>query len=143
MNHQDTTTPSDERMVVIPVSADLDLIASRTVASIFEVHKELGPGLLESVYECCLLNELHRRGLNVEAQVPLPIIYKDCKIDAGLRLDLLIESELVVELKAVESLLDVHTAQMLTYLKLSRRRLGLLVNFNVPLNKHGIRRIAL
>ena len=143
MNHQDTKTPSEERTLVIPVSADLDLIASKTVASIFEVHTELGPGLLESVYECCLLNELHRRGLTVEAQVPLPIIYKDCKIDAGLRLDLLIEDELVVELKAVETLLDVHTAQMLTYLKLSKRRLGLLVNFNVPLIKHGIRRIAL
>jgi GxxExxY protein len=128
---------------ISPVSVELDRIASTTVSSIFEVHKELGPGLLESVYECCLIHELHRRGLDVKAQVPVPIVYKDCKLDAGLRLDLLIENELIVELKAIDALNEVHMAQMLTYLKLFKRRLGLLVNFNVPLIKHGIKRIAL
>jgi GxxExxY protein len=126
-----------------PASPELDRLASITVSSIFEVHRELGPGLLESVYEYCLLNELHRRGLEVRCQVVLPIIYKNSRIDGGLRLDMLVEDQLVVELKAVESLLDVHTAQMLTYLKLSHRQLGLLVNFNVPLIKHGIKRIIL
>jgi GxxExxY protein len=126
-----------------PISVELDRIASITVTSIFEVHKTLGPGLLESVYAYCLIHELRSRGLHVEAQVPLPIYYKDVRLDAGLRLDLLVEHELIVELKAIESIGDVHMAQLLTYLKLSNKRLGFLVNFNVPLIKQGIKRVAL
>jgi GxxExxY protein len=126
-----------------PVSVELDRVASATVSAIFDVHKHLGPGLLESVYEHCLIYELRSRGLLVQWQVPVPVVYKGTRIDAGLRLDLLVENELIVELKAIESLQDVHLAQMLTYLKLAGKELGLLVNFNVPLIKQGIRRVVL
>ena len=125
------------------MSVELDRIASAAVSAIFEVHKELGPGLLESVYEYCLLKELGNRNINVRSQVALPIFYKGSRIDAGLRLDLLVENELIVELKAIDNLQDVHTAQMLTYLELARKELGLLVNFNVPLIKQGIKRVIL
>ena len=107
------------------------------------MHKALGPGLLESVYEVCLLHELNKRGVKVERQVSLPVVYDNLRLDAGLRLDLVVEKRVIVELKAVEVLLPVHTAQLLTYLKLSGYRLGLLVNFNSATIKHGIKRIAL
>jgi GxxExxY protein len=107
------------------------------------VHTALGPGLLESVYEVCLWHELHKRGLKTERQVLLPVVYDNLRLDAGLRLDLVVEKRVVVELKAVEVLLPVHKAQLPTYLKLSGYRLGLLVNFNSALIKHGIQRIAL
>lgn len=103
----------------------------------------LGPGLLDSVYETCLVHELRSRNLTVERQVAVPVIYDDLRLDAGLRLDLLVESQVVVELKAVEKMLAVFDAQVLTYLKLSRHRLGLLINFNVPRIKDGIRRLIL
>ena len=121
----------------------LEGVAKEVVDAAFKVHSALGPGLLESVYEICVVHELHRRGLRAERQVVLPIEYDGLKLDAGLRLDLEVEDQLVVELKAVESLLPIHTAQMMTYLKLSDRRLGLLINFNVPLIKDGIKRIIL
>ncbi len=126
-----------------PIDADLDMLASKTVPAIFEVHKQLGPGLLESVYERCLVYELELRGLRVQRQVPLPIVYKKIRFDEGLRLDLLIGGKLVVELKTVQSLEAIHMTQILTYLKLSRKRLGLLVNFNVSLIKDGIKRVVL
>ncbi len=107
------------------------------------MHSALGPGLLESVYEVCLLHELQKRTLKAERQVLLPVVYDNLRLDAGLRLDLLVEDRVVVELKAVETLLPVHKAQVLTYLKLSGYRLGLLVNFNTALIKQGIQRIAL
>jgi len=107
------------------------------------VHKALGPGLLESVYEVCLLHELSKRGLKAERQVLVPVVYDNLRLDAGLRLGLVVEKRLIVELKAVEALLPVHTAQLLTYLKLSGYRLGLLVNFNSAIVKQGIKRIAL
>ena len=107
------------------------------------MHKALGPGLLESVYEVCLLHELNKRGVKVERQVSLPVVYDNLRLDAGLRLDLVVEKRVIVELKAVEVLLPVHTAQLLTYLKLSGYRLGLLVNFNSATIKQGIKRIAL
>lgn len=109
----------------------------------FAVHSELGAGLLESIYEMCMVRELQMRGVRVERQVVVPITYKGAYIDQGVRLDVLAGRCVVVELKAVDKLLPVHTAQVLTYLKLSGCRLGFLVNFNVPLIKHGIRRIAL
>ncbi len=134
MNHQGTKTPS---LVAI------DAVASQIVDSAFKVHKSLGPGLLENVYEVCLAHELHRRGIAFERQVSLPIVYEGLRLDGGLRLDLLVDSRVIIEIKAVELLLPVHHAQVLTYLKLSGHRLGFLINFNVPLIKQGIKRIAL
>jgi len=121
---------------------ELDRIASEIVDSSFRIHKSLGPGLLESAYEACLEYELNKRGLDVLRQVPQPIHYHGIKIDTGYRLDLLIENSIIVELKAVEQLLPIHQAQLMTYLKLSEKNLGFLINFNVPLIKDGIRRIA-
>jgi GxxExxY protein len=137
MNHKDTKAPRE------PIPEETDEVASKVVDAAFAVHTALGPGLLESVYEVCLLRELNKRGLNADRQVMLPIVYDGLRLDAGLRLDLVVERRVVVELKAVDALLAVHKAQLLTYLKLSGYRLGLLVNFNTALIKYGIRRIAL
>ena len=109
----------------------------------FAVHSKLGPGLLESVYEVCLAHELEKRGRHVRRQVSLPVFYDGIRLDAGLRLDMVVDDCLVVEIKAVEQLLPVHKAQVLTYLKLTGHRLGLLVNFNTSLIKDGIKRIIL
>jgi GxxExxY protein len=109
----------------------------------FKVHSELGPGLLESSYELCLAYELQKSGLNVRSQVPMPISYGGVKLDAGYRVDLWIEESIIVEIKAVEEFHPVHMAQLLTYLKLSGNRLGLLVNFNVSRLKDGIKRVVL
>jgi GxxExxY protein len=109
----------------------------------FKVHKALGPGLLESSYELCLAYELQKSGLHVSTQVPMPIVYEEVKLDAGYRIDILVENSIVVEIKAVEEIHPVHLAQILTYLKLSGNRLGLLVNFNVGLLKNGIKRVVL
>ncbi|MDH3792904.1 MAG: GxxExxY protein, partial [Rhodospirillales bacterium] len=126
-----------------PVPPDTERLASQVVDAAFKVHSALGPGLLESVYETCLLHELKGRNLKSQRQVALPIVYEGLRISSGLRLDLLIEERVVVELKAVEKILPVFNAQLLTYLKLSGHRLGLLINFNVPRIKDGIRRIIL
>jgi GxxExxY protein len=125
----------------IPI--ELDQLARQTVDAAFAVHSTLGPGLLESVYEACLVHELRQRGLAVETQVPIPVVYKQIRLDAGLRLDMLVEKQLIVELKAVLTMHPVFEAQLLSYLKLSHRRLGLLINFNVPLIKDGIKRVVL
>ena len=109
----------------------------------FQVHKELGPGLLESTYEACLSYEASERGLFIETQLPLPVIYKEVKLDCGYRIDLRAEKKVIVEIKAVEALNDVHLAQVLTYMKLSGCKLGYLVNFNVKQLKDGIKRIVL
>ena len=108
----------------------------------FAVHSELGPGLLESVYETCLAYELHQRELTWVRQVTIPITYGNIRLESGLRLDLVVDNCVAVELKAVEALAAVHTAQMLTYLKLSGLRLGLLINFNVLLIEDGIKRLV-
>ena len=113
------------------------------VDAAYAVHRALGPGLLESVYEVCLIHELNKRGLKVDRQVAVPVVYDDVRLDAGLRLDLVVENGVLVELKAVETILPVHHAQVLTYLKLSGLRLGLLINFNVPVIRDGIKRIVL
>lgn len=110
--------------------------------SALKVHKNLGPGLLESAYEECLFYELQKSGLNVVKQKPLPLLYEEVKLEIGYRLDLLVENKVIVEIKAVETLNDVHLAQILTYLKLSDCKLGLLINFNVALIKNGIRRVV-
>lgn len=107
-----------------------------------KVHQNLGPGLLESSYEECLFYELNRSGLLIERQKPLPLVYEEIKLNVGYRVDLLIENKLIVELKSVEALNEIHFAQLLTYLKLSNCKLGLLINFNVTLIKNGIKRIA-
>ncbi|BCX47427.1 hypothetical protein HAHE_13350 [Haloferula helveola] len=121
----------------------IDEIARDVVDAAFKVHSNLGPGLLESAYEACLAHELGLRGHKVEKQMPQPITYEGLMIEAGYRLDLLVDGELIIELKAVEQLLPIHHAQVMTYLKLSRRTLALLINFNVPRIKNGIRRVAL
>ncbi len=107
-----------------------------------KVHRNLGPGLLESAYEECLFYELKRAGLYVEKQKAMPLIYDDVKLDVGYRMDLFVEQKLVIEIKSVESLNDIHLAQVLTYLKLSKSKLGLLINFNVTLLKNGIKRVV-
>jgi GxxExxY protein len=121
----------------------VDAIARTIVDAGFSVHKMLGPGLLESAYEHCLAHELSGRGLTTQRQVVLPINYKGTKLDAGYRLDLLVERTVIVEVKAVEALTRLHEAQVLTYLRLAGCRLGLLMNFNVALFKNGVRRLAL
>ena len=126
-----------------PIPAETDAVARQIVDAAFAVHKTLGPVLLESVYEVCLAHELRKRGLAVCQQVVLPVVYDAVRLDAGLRLDLLVNQCVIVELKAVEHLAPVHRAQVLTYLKITGHRLGLLINFNVPLIKDGIERIAL
>ncbi len=106
-----------------------------------EVHKQLGPGLLESAYQECLYYELCNQGLSIEKEKPMPIVYKDIKLDHGYRIDLLVENKLVLELKTVECFTDVHIAQVLTYLNLGGYKLGLLINFHTTLLKNGIKRI--
>jgi GxxExxY protein len=120
----------------------IDRIAKEVVDAAFKVHSNLGPGLLESAYEACLAHELTKRGYRVERQKAQPVIYEGLEIEVGYRLDLLVEDLIIIELKAVEQLAPIHQAQLLTYLKLSSKQLGFLMNFNVPLIKDGIRRIA-
>src|SRR5271165_7455433 len=113
------------------------------ISAAISVHRALGPGLLESAYQACLCRELELRNLRFRQQVELLVIYKDVKLDCGYRIDLIVEEKVVVELKAVEAILPVHQAQILTYLRLSGLRVGLLINFNVPVLKDGIRRRVL
>lgn len=120
---------------------DDEKLARSVVDAAVEVHRALGPGLLESVYRKCLVKELNSRGVRVAEEVPLRAEYKGLVFDSAYRMDLLVEGRVVVELKTVEALQPVHPAQLLSYLRLSGRRLGLLLNFNVPLMKNGIRRI--
>ncbi len=108
-----------------------------------DVHSALGPGLLESSYKECLFYEILQAGLIVEKEKSLPLIYKEIKLDIGYRIDILVEKSLIIEIKSVDALADIHTAQVLTYLKLSGNRLGLLINFNVKLLKDGIKRLVL
>ena len=116
-------------------------ISKIIIGCAIEVHKQLGPGLLESAYQECLFYELKQAGLEVQKEKPMPIVYKEVKLDHGYRIDLLVENKVVVEIKSVEELNDVHTAQVLTYLKLGNYKLGLLPNFHVSLLKDGIKRI--
>ncbi len=120
-----------------------DPITEQVIGAAIEVHRILGPGLLESVYEKCLCRELTLRGIEHQAQVELPVIYKGADLGCRLFMDIVLPGRLVIELKAVEKLLPIHEAQQLTYLKLSGIRLGLLLNFNVPVLKNGIKRLIL
>jgi GxxExxY protein len=116
-------------------------LSSKVIGAAINIHRVLGPGLLESAYRECLYYELRKDGLVVEKEKPMPIIYEDVKLDHGYRIDLLIESRVVIEIKTVESFTDVHLAQVLTYLRLGNYRLGLLVNFHVGLLKNGLQRV--
>ena len=118
-------------------------ITSLIIGKAIEVHRTLGPGLLESAYQECLYYELKNSGLNVVKEKPLPIIYKELKLDHGYRIDLLVENKFVIELKTVEKFTDVHTAQILTYMRLGKFPIGLLINFHVKLLKNGIKRFRI
>jgi GxxExxY protein len=120
-----------------------EAVARDVVDCAIKVHRALGPGLLESVYEVCLAHELELRGHRVQKQVALPVVYESVKLDAGYRIDLMIDDVVIVEVKAAEAIAPVHEAQLLTYLRLSKRRLGFLINFNVALLKHGLKRMVL
>lgn len=120
---------------------ELNNLSESVIGAAIEVHRQLGPGLLESVYEVCLYSELKSLGMQVQRQVPLPITYKGVVLEEGMRLDLLVGRSLIVELKAVEALLPIHSAQVITYLKLSKLPSGLLLNFNVTVLRQGIKRL--
>ena len=122
---------------------EFEALSRRVIGLAIEVHRELGPGLLESAYEQCLMHELLENGIRCAAQVPLPIHYKGMRLDCGYRMDIVIEEKLLVELKSVEMLQKIHEAQLLTYMKLSRMEVGLLINFNTTLLKNGIKRLVL
>ncbi|WP_234570869.1 GxxExxY protein [Rhodohalobacter sp. 614A] len=117
-------------------------IGTLVVNAAYEVHTRLGPGLLESAYQKCLIYELKNENLDVRSEVHLPLRYKDVKLDCGYRIDIWVNEKIVIEIKTVENLLDIHTAQLLTYLKLTHCRLGYLLNFQTPKIKYGIKRVA-
>ncbi|HNJ15450.1 MAG TPA: GxxExxY protein [Anaerolineales bacterium] len=126
-----------------PLSPEDERIARLIVDSAYTIHKTLGAGLLESVYETCLCHELGKRGLSYKRQVTVPLVYDGIKFTEGFRIDILVEERIICELKSVERMENVHLSQVLTYLKLTGNRLGFLINFNVSLIKNGIRRIIL
>jgi GxxExxY protein len=126
-----------------PVAPEIEALAKAVVDCAYRVHVNLGPGLLESVYETCLSYELKKQGIAIRNQVSIPIVYDNVRLDADLRIDLLVGEQLIVEIKAVAQMNDVFKSQLITYLKLTGLRLGLLINFNVPLIKNGIQRIIL
>lgn len=122
---------------------EVNKITGKILTAAYKVHTALGPGLLESSYQACLKYELVKTGLHVEVEKPLPLIYEEVKLECGYRLDMLVENQVIVELKTVECFTDVHIAQILTYLKLSNKKIGLLLNFNTKSLKNGIKRIIL
>ena len=121
---------------------ELNELTEKILSAAYEVHSNLGPGLLESAYESCLRHELQEKGFLVEHQKPVPLYYKNVRLDCGYRLDLLVEDTVIIELKTVDHLQDIHTAQMITYLKLSKKSTGLLLNFNTKSLKNGIKRVV-
>lgn len=121
---------------------DVNQVSGAIVNAAMKVHAALGPGLLESAYEACLLHELRQLGMKAQTQVSLPVVYDGVRMDVGYRVDLLVEDAVIVELKAVEATLPIHEAQLLSYLKLSRKRVGLLINFNVLHLKDGVKRMV-
>jgi len=125
------------------IPTELNQLSNEIIGLAIKVHNALGPGLLESSYKECLFFEIAKAGYFAEKEKPLPLVYESVRLDIGYRIDILVENELIIEIKAVDSLSDIHTAQVLTYMKLSGNRLGLLINFNVPLLKAGIKRLVL
>jgi GxxExxY protein len=120
----------------------LDQITRQIIGAAIEVHKAVGPGLLESAYQACLAYEVLQRGLKAEEQVPLPVLYKDVRLDCGYRMDLLVEDSVIVEIKAVERLCPIHDAQLLSYLRIAHKQVGLLINFYIRVLKDGVKRIV-
>jgi GxxExxY protein len=137
MNEEGLTTEHTE---ITEERKRLNCTTEAIIGAAIEVHRVLGPGLLESTYEMCLCRELSLRGMSFERQKPVPVNYKDVRLDCGYRADLVVASTVLLEIKSLESILPIHEAQLLSYLKLSRLPVGLLINFNVKLLKHGIRR---
>ena len=129
-------------IIVMPTATQLNAVTEQIIGAAMEVHRTIGPGLLESQYEACLAHELRERGFRVEQQKPLPVIYKGVRLDCGYRLDMVINESVIVEIKAVEKLTTVHDAQLLSYLRLLDCRVGLLLNFHCTMLKNGIRRIV-
>ncbi len=127
-------------MSALVQAEQLNAITEQIIGAAMDVHRVIGPGLLESAYEACLAFELRSRGFRVEQQKPLPVIYKDVKLDCGYRLDMVVNDQVIVEIKAVDKLNSVHEAQLLSYLRLLNCRVGLLLNFHCTMLKHGIRR---
>ncbi len=121
---------------------EYERIAKEIFLAALEVHKAMGPGLLESVYELCLIKELQLRGLVIESQVPIPLIFKGYELSKEYRVDVLVEHSIIIELKAIEALLPIHEAQIISYLKLANKKMGFLINFNVPMIKNGFRRFV-
>jgi GxxExxY protein len=136
IHHEGTKGTKDTKVLALGLS-------HAVVGAAIEVHRHLGPGLLESVYELALCRELRMRGLQVEQQVSVPVFYKGAELETKLRLDLLVNASVVIEVKSVDRLVPIHRAQVLTHLKLTKLQVGLLINFNVELLKHGIKRILL
>ena len=122
---------------------EFESLSKNVLGAAIEVHKHLGPGLLESAYEECLAFELVQRGYKIEGQKPIPVVYKEIKLDCGYRIDILVDDVLVLELKSVDCFSPVHEAQILTYMKFAQKKIGLLINFNVTLLKNGIKRYVL
>ena len=120
------------------INMEINQITEKIIGCAIEVHKQLGPGLLESAYEECLFYELINKGLNVKKQLALPLVYKEIKLDAGYRIDLLVVNKVIIEIKSVDAIADIHKAQLMTYMKLANIKLGLLINFNVTRLKDGI-----
>jgi len=119
---------------------EINEITSEIINKSIKVHRVLGPGLLESAYKECLCFELNKSGLYIEKEKALPLIYEDVKLDCGYRIDIMVENKVIIEVKSVDALIDIHMAQILTYLKLTNSKIGLLINFNVELLKNGIKR---
>jgi GxxExxY protein len=142
VGNDSTKTKGEGYAKMAKVDADFRALTEAIIGAAIEVHRHLGPGLLESTYESCLAFELNQRGLTVERQKELPVVYKGVRIDCGYRIDLLVDGVVVLELKAVEKLLPIHEAQLLSYLKLSGLKIGLMLNFNVRQLTEGIRRIV-
>ncbi len=134
---------NDVKKYYKPLSKETEEIASKIIDAAITVHRALGPGLLEKVYEVCICHELIKRGLSVQRQVNVPITYDGIKFEEGYRIDILVEDQIIIELKAAENYNPVWKAQVLSYLKVTGKRLGLLINFNVPLLKDGVQRIIL
>jgi GxxExxY protein len=137
MNLQGSKAPRKE------IPKELDLIGKAIVDATFKVHVARGPGLMENVYEICLAHEIRKRGIAVDRQIVLPVLYDGIAMEAGMRFDLLVDGKIIVEVKAVEQIVPVHKAQILTYLKLTHRRLGYLINFNEHVIREGIHRLVL
>lgn len=137
-NHHGGTEDTEK-----PLMLKLEELTGDILSAAIEVHKQLGPGLLESAYEECLCYEFEHRRISFQRQVALPVTYKNVRLDCGYQMDIVVKDQVVLELKSIESVLPIHEAQLLTYLKLSKMRVGLLLNFNVPLMKDGITRRVL